>query len=75
MAVLDDPARFQPPGAFRHGVRGGGRFEAAAYHDPPRLARIARTILRDPGRTLRWPIPALAGTRSGCRHEHHGPSG
>ncbi len=38
------------------------------YVDPPRAARLARAVHRDPHRALRRRVPVLARARAGARH-------
>ena len=63
----DDPARRADAGALRAHLHGPGQPRAHAVRDPPRAARLARALHRDPHRALRRRVPVLARARAGAR--------
>ncbi len=65
LADGDDPARLPDAGPVRADLHGAGQPRARARRHPPRAARLARALHRDPRRALRGRLPVLARARAG----------
>ena len=74
LADGDDPARLPDADAVRAHLRRGRQHRAPSRGDPPRAARLAGALPRDPDRALRRRLPVLARARPGARRPRQRPA-